>query len=205
MLAACPCARAAVVNIDFQGPGGTTSTTSTGAALQPSGTIWNVNGDGYSVEVPLVTSQGATLAATLWTSGFTGRQAAGDALYSDYLAGDVELRGLDANESYELVLYSAANIATLFRLDNPWILTGASASPPDWCAPSDTVLPGVEGCNYFRGTAEADEFGVIAINANLGAIAGLQLSLPSVANPEPSILILHGIAGALAMIRRRRP
>ncbi|MDA0767978.1 MAG: hypothetical protein O3A87_08120 [Verrucomicrobia bacterium] len=192
------------MNVDFQGAGEVTSV-STGGVLQPSGLLWNVNGPGYGAEASLVTSHGVASGIILWTDGFTGTRVEGDALYGDYFVGDIELRGLVANEAYELVLYNAANILSSYHFGGSWTLTGASATPPGVCAYHDPSLAtGVEGCDFLRGIAVADENGVIAIGAGFGAIAGLQLDLPGVPNPEPSILLLQGLAVVMGLMRRRR-
>jgi len=173
--------------------------------LQPSGSLWNVNGVGYGAEASLVTSHGVGSGLILWTDGFTGTRAEGDALYGDYFVGDLELRGLVANQSYELVLYNAANILTSYRFAGSWTPTGASTPPPAFCDYHDPSLAnGVEGCDFLRGIAVADENGVIAIGAGFGAIAGLQLDLPGAHNPEPSILLLQGLAVMMGLMGRRR-
>lgn len=202
-LAALSCVEAALVSVDFQGVGGVVATSGVGAVMQPAGGIWNVNGPGVGGEVPMVSSYGAATGVRMWTDGWTGASAEGDALYGDYLVGEVELRGLAPNESYELVLYSAANILSVFRFAGPWDPEEGSASPGP-CPYGDPVLPGMEGCNYFRGRAIADAFGVISISANLGAIAGLQLDLPALSNPEPSVFFLAGVAVVVCVGGRRR-
>ena len=162
-----------------------------------------MNGTGYGIEVPLVDSLGAPVSVSLWTDGFTGMLTEGDDLYSDYLSGELELRGLEPNQSYDLALYSAANLLTLFELPGSWTLSPASANPPDspYIAPE---LPGIEGQHFVTGVAQADALGTIAIFANRGAIAGLQIAPTPVSNPEPTVLLLNGIALSVGLLRRKR-
>ena len=198
---ACSVGNGAVVSVDFQGAG---AATVSGGGVLGGGSLWNVAGEGYGVEVPLQDAAGASSGLRVWTEGFTGTRLEGDALYGDYLVGDVELRGLQADTAYELVVFTAANIQQAFFFPGSWTPTGASASPPDFCAYGDPALPGMEGCDYLRGIAVADNDGVIAIGAGFGAIAGLQLDISAPVNPEPSVAFLQAIAFVALVFRRRR-
>ena len=100
------------------------------------------------------------------------------------------------------MLFNAANIQASYRFGGVWTPSAESAADHD-CVYGDPVLPGVEGCDYLRGTIVADEFGVIAIDSGFGAIAGLQLDYPVLSNPEPSVLLLHGVAIGFFVMRRR--
>lgn len=192
-----------MINVDFQSAGGETSTVSAGAVLQPVGSLWNVNGQGSGAEVSVVTSFGAATGVTLWTDGLMMEGWLGDALFHDYMSGDFELRGLEANQSYELVLYTPANIQTEYYFHGSWTPTAASASPPVRDI-GDPSLPGLEGSDYIRGTVVANGSGVIAVNAGLGGVAGLQLNVPALSNPEPTVIILQALALVVGLTRRRR-
>jgi hypothetical protein len=194
-----------VVNVDFQGAG-LVATSPVGAVLQPEGGIWNTNGFGYGVEVPLVTSFGSASGVRLWTDGWTGTRSEGDAVTSDFFSGTVELRGLDPGESYRLVLYSAAGISTLFQFEGGWQLTAASADRPSICLTDAAagMAGGVEACSFVQGDALADPSGVIAFHASFGAISGMQLDLHTVSNPEPTVVMLQVLAVVVLGGRRRR-
>lgn len=192
-----------MINVDFQGASGETSTASAGAVLQPVGSLWNVNGQGFGAEVPLATSFGGVSGVSLWTDGLMMESWLGDALFHDYMSGDFELRGLEANQSYELVLYTPANIQTEYYFHGTWTPTAASASPP-FRDIGDPSLPGIEGSDYIRGMVVADGSGVIAVNAALGGVAGLQLDVPALANPEPTVVMLQALAAVIGLTRRRR-
>lgn len=189
-----------LVNVDFQGGG---SPVVVGAGVLGGGPVWNV-ASGSGVEVPLLTAAGLASGLVVWSDGFTGTRTEGDTLYGDYLVGDFEVRGLVANEVYEVVLYNAANIQPFHSFAGPWQPTGVSANPPPFCAYADPALPGREGCDYLRGFATSDSAGVIAVSSGFGAVAGLQIGLPASVNPEPSGILLQAIAFGFLLSRRRR-
>jgi hypothetical protein len=48
------------------------------------------------------------------------------------------------------------------------------------------------------------EAAVIAVNAGLGGVAGLQLNVPALSNLEPTVIILQALALVVGLACRRR-
>ena len=55
----------------------------------------------------------------------------------------------------------------------------------------------------FRGIVTADSLGEFAVNVNLGALAGMQIALPS-PNPEPAAMMLLPLSALLVLRTRKR-
>lgn len=196
---AAPALGSVVVNIDIQPSGSETMTGGDSTVLPSAGPFWNTNAPN-SQSLPLLSSDGAetglSLTADLYDPPFSGD---GDALYRDYMIGEVRITGLVPEKHYDVVFYGGANQMTLFRVDQPF----TRLSPdPGYCPYESKELPGTDGCDYVRGIVTSDPAGEFALDVNLGALAGLQLALPG-HNPEPSTLLLLP-ASALAALRRRR-
>ena len=187
--------------MDLQRAGDPVSTSTAGALV--SGSVWNAP-SGSSLETSLLDSNGAVTSFTLWrTSGFFLSGYNGDALYGDGYVGRIEIRGLEPNSLYEVAVYGLANTMNEFLFSGEWRPDPASAAYPSPGPYEYHVLPGVEGVDYVRGKLRADEFGVLGVDADFGAIAGLQLNTEAVANPEPSVLLLQ-LLGLLVVLKRRR-
>ncbi len=189
----------AVVNLDFQvGPGLGVMAGGAGTVLPSAGSYWNTNGANW-IPMPLLTSTGAPSGMELVSDFWNGLQTAdGDALFGDSVSGDATIRGLAPGIGYQIVIYGAANLQNIYRVDQAFE-SNSPAYGEITCTYGHTVLPGVEGCDYVQGIATADAEGEITVRVFPGAMSGMQI----IANPEPSVMLLHLIAGLGAGRRRR--
>lgn len=190
-----------MINVDLQGAGDPVSTSTMGA--MGGGSVWNAPSTS-SLETPLLDSSGAVTSVTLWrSSGFFPSGYFGDALYGDGFVGRVEIRGLEPNSLYEMAVYGVANVWNEFLFDGEWLPYPASVGFPASGGYEERNLPGAEGINYVHGKLRTDESGVLGIESDYGAIAGLQFTSTAVPNPEPSTVLLS-LLGGLVLFRRRR-
>jgi len=147
-----PALSSVVVNIDIQPSWGETMTGGDSAVLPSAGPFWNTNGPNHQSR-PLLLSDGApsglSLTADLWDPPFSGD---GDALFRDYMIGEIRLAGLMPGHDYEVVFYAGANLMTQFRVGQPF----TRLSPlPGYYPYEPKVLPGIDGIDYVRGLVTA--------------------------------------------------
>jgi len=195
-----PALASVVVNIDIQPSGGVTMTGSTASVLPSAGSFWNTNGRNHQPQGLLRsdgTDSGLSLTTDLYEAPFPSD---GDTLYRDSMIGGAKIGGLVAGADYEVVFYAGANLMTVFIVGQSF----TRLSPqPGYCPYEHKELPGIDGCDYVRGIVTADSAGEFAVNVNLGALAGLQLAMPT-HNPEPSALMLLPLSAVLALRRGKR-
>ena len=177
---------AGLVNVDINGPGGATHAGPDGA-LSTTGTRWN--GVVYNVDTPALLDEfgvGTPFSLVYIRSKPLGPFldfAALNNLQDDGVTGEgFEIRGLDPNARYTLVVYSTAN-ATFNLLDAAGNHGGRCSN----AAPS-YLLPGVEGRDYCR-FVDLVPFAVapgaygIRLSGLVGAVTGWQL----LGTPPPDV------------------
>lgn len=200
VMLAVPGLAAVVVNIDIQPSGGVAMTGSATSVLPSAGSFWNTNGPNHQAQALLRsngTDSGLSLTTELYEAPFPGD---GDALYGDYMIGEARVGGLVAGTDYEVVFYAGANLMTVFIVEQSF----TRLSPdPGYCPYEHKELPGIDGCDYVRAIVTADSAGEFAVAANLGALAGLQLAMPT-HNPEPTALMLLPLSAVFALRRGKR-
>jgi PEP-CTERM motif len=228
---AAPVQAGPLINVDFNT---TFSPTYSGAGvLGAAGDFWNgttASGPPVNVtNVPLLNSAGAATSVQLSYSSpdslfdvgsdsiFQGTQY--EALLRDYLfadnsntgrgAGTVLFTGLTPGDTYRLILYSVANVASRTTV---FTVGGATQDVVPTLSPILTL-----GVNFADFTTTADALGQLSITLTAGSstsfqeadLNGIQLQditpPPSATVPEPSSLVLLTIGGmALAGWRRIR-
>lgn len=208
--------QAVVINVDFQGPGGSPSVSGTlysgqGILGGVSDTNWNAASDGMTSG--LVDGEGNATSISVMTS-LSGTYAnSGNTLLSDRLIfgpspATVSISGLDGNSLFNVVgyngFYSQEYSIAGHTSESTSIVNGSwNKNFSDWLEGEqfvkfDSVMSDALGNINLNLTAAGGPYGAAL------AIAGLQIESVSVSVPEPSILALMGLGiFGLGLSRRK--